>query len=118
MLFGNTLHEFVTVPLISLGYGKDLDPGRLSRYSDSLRAGRSRNLIPVGAKLSAPVQTGPEGHPASYKMVTGSFSGVKRSGRDADHPFSVEGKERVELYLYSPLGLRGMSQGELQWRGI
>jgi hypothetical protein len=25
-------------------------------------------------------------HPASYTMDTGSFPGVKRTGRDADHP--------------------------------
>jgi len=32
--------------------------------------------IPVGARFSAPVQTGPEAHPASCKMGTGSFSGA------------------------------------------
>ena len=32
----------------------------------------------------------------------GSFAGVKRSGRDVDHPSqsSAEFKERVELYLF------------------
>ena len=36
-------------------------------------------------------------------MGTGSFPGIKRPGRDVDHPppSSVEVKERVELYLYS-----------------
>ena len=52
----------------------------LSRYSDSLRAGRSGDRIPVGARFSAPVQTGPGAHPASCKMGTGSFPGVKRPG--------------------------------------
>jgi len=38
-------------------------------------------------------------------MGTGSIPGVKWPGRDADHPLpsSTEIKERVELYLYSPL---------------
>jgi len=38
-------------------------------------------------------------------MGVGSFPGLKRPGRDVDHPppSSAEVKERVELYLYSPL---------------
>jgi len=38
-------------------------------------------------------------------MGTGSFSGVKRPGSGVDHPppYSVEVKEKVELYIYSPL---------------
>jgi hypothetical protein len=34
----------------------------------------------------APVQTGPGAHPASYTIGTESFPGVKRPGRDVDHP--------------------------------
>ena len=68
---------------------------------DSLRAGRSGDRIPVGARFSAPVQTDPEAHPASYTMGTGSFPAVKRPGRGVDHPprSCAEVKERVELYL-------------------
>ena len=75
-----------------------------SRYSDCLRAGRSGDRIPVGARFSAPVQTGPEAHPVSCTMGTGSFPGVKRPGCDADPspPFSAEVKNRVELYLHFP----------------
>jgi hypothetical protein len=63
-----------------------------------------------GTRFSAPNQTGPEAHPTSYTMGTGSFSGINRPGRGADHapPCSAEVKERVELYLYPPLGLRGL----------
>jgi hypothetical protein len=32
------------------------------------------------------VQTDPGTHPASCTVGTGSFPGVKRPGRDADHP--------------------------------
>jgi len=42
-----------------------------------LRAGRFGNRIPVGARFSAPVQTGPGTHPASCRMGTWSFPGVK-----------------------------------------
>jgi hypothetical protein len=61
-------------------------PGKLSQYSDWLRAGRSGDRIPVGARFFAHVQTGPGAHPASCTMVTGSFPGVKRPDRGADHP--------------------------------
>ena len=39
-------------------------------------------------------------------FTPGSFQGVKWPGRGDDHPHpsSVEVKERVELYLYSPSG--------------
>jgi hypothetical protein len=43
--------------------------------------------------------------------VPGALSlGVKRSGRETDHssPSSAEVKECVELYLHSPIRLRGV----------
>ena len=75
-------------------------------YSDSLRAVRSGDRIPVGARFSSPVQTGPGVHPASYTMGTGSFPGVKRPRRGFDHPppSSAEVEGRVELYTCSPSG--------------
>jgi hypothetical protein len=73
------------------------DPGELSRYIDLLWAGRSGDRIPVGAKISSPVQTGPGAHPTSYTMGTGSFPRAKWPGRGVDHPpaSSAEVKERV-----------------------
>jgi hypothetical protein len=44
-------------------------------YSDLLRAGQSRDRIPMGARFSAPIQIGPGALPASYTMGTGSFLG-------------------------------------------
>ena len=84
----------------------DHGSGWLSRYSDSLWAGRSGDRIPVGARLSTFIQTGPEAHPASYTMGTGSFTGVKWAGRGIGHPppSSTNVEERVELYLYSSFG--------------
>jgi hypothetical protein len=39
-----------------------------------------------GRDFFAHVQTDPGAHPASCTMGTGSFPGVKRLGRGADHP--------------------------------
>jgi len=64
----------------------------------------------MGARFSAPVQTGPGAHQASCKMGTGSFPGVK-SDRDVTlitHPFYFFGQERVELYLYFLYGPQGL----------
>jgi hypothetical protein len=71
-----------------------------------LQAGRSADRIPVGARFSAPVQTGPGVHPTSYKMGTGSFPGVKRPGGGVDDPLpsSAEVTGRVQLYIYSSSG--------------
>ena len=79
--------------------------GVAQSVQDSLRAGRSGDRIPVGARFSVPVQTDPVSHPTSYTMGTGSFPGIKRPGRGVDHPpsSSAEVKERVKLSLYSPL---------------
>jgi len=47
--------------------------------------------MPIGARFSAPVQTGPGAHPAYCTMGTGSFSGVK-NGRGVTltpHPLLV-----------------------------
>ena len=50
------------------------------------------------AKVSVPVQTGPEAHPASYTMGTGSCPVVEGLRGGVDHPpSSAKVKERVEL---------------------
>jgi len=60
----------------------------------------------VGARFSAPIQTSPGAHPASYTIGTGSFPGVKQLGHGIDQPCpsSTKVQERVELYLYSSSG--------------
>jgi hypothetical protein len=51
-----------------------------TREHFQIRAGRSGNRIPVGAKFSAPLHTGPGAYPASYKCVPGLFPGGKAVG--------------------------------------
>jgi hypothetical protein len=76
-----------------------------SRSSDWLKAGRSRDRIPVRARFSTPVQTGPEAHPASCIMGTGSFLGVK-SGRGVTltpHPLLVPWSRKGRAIPLLPL---------------
>ena len=89
--------------------------GQLSRYSHSLRAGRSGYRIPVGARFSAPVQTGPGVYPVSYTMGTSSLPGVKRPGRGVDHPpHPAPRLKKEQSYTITPrMSLRGLFQGEL-----
>ena len=82
----------------------------LSRYSDSLLAGRSLDRIPVKARFSAPVQTGTGTHLASYSMGTGTFPGLKRAGPGVDHPphLALRLKKEKSYTSTPPLGLRGL----------
>ena len=85
----------VTEPLSLCG------PRQLSRYSDSLRAARSGNRIPVGAGFSAPAQSGSEAHPAPYNMATSSSPGVRRPGRGSCTPhLGLRCMFYVELSLF------------------
>jgi hypothetical protein len=57
--------------------------------------------IPVGARFSAPIQTGSEAHPASCTMGTGSFPGASRPGRGADHPPQSSAKVHRKEWSYT-----------------
>ena len=64
---------------------------KVRSLSDWLRAGRSGDQISVGARFSAPVQTGPGNNTASCAVGIGSFPGVK-SGQGVTltcHPLLV-----------------------------
>ena len=79
--------------------------GQRSRYSDWLRAGRSGNRIPLGARFSAPVQTGPAVYPASCTIGTGFFPGVKscRGVTLTPHPLLVPFVMKEQSYTSTPL---------------
>ena len=94
--------------------------GQLSRYSDQLRAGRSGDRIPVGARFSAPVQTGPGAHPASCTMGTGSFPGVK-SGRGVTltpYPLLVPLVMKEQSYTSTPpMGCTACTEPQCLYKG-
>jgi len=75
-----------------------------------LWAGRSGDQILVRANIFATVQSSCGAHLASSTMGAGSFSQGSGQGM-ADHPppSNAQVKERVELYLFSPLGLENPS---------
>ena len=76
-----------------------------SRYSDLLRDVRSGDRIPVGARFSAPVQTGHGAHPASCAMGTGYFPGVKsdRGLTLIPHPLLVPWSRKCRVIPLFPL---------------
>ena len=69
-----------------------------SRYSNSLRAGRSRDRIPVGDEVFC-------NRPASYTMGVGSFPVVKRRKRDLNHPPHLSPRSKKEYNYTSTLNL-------------
>ena len=50
------------------------------------------------------MQTGPEANPATFTVSTGSFPGVRRRRRGADHPplSTAEDANGLQLYLRLP----------------
>jgi hypothetical protein len=74
-------------------------PGQLSRYSESLRAGRSGDRIPVGGRDFP--------YPSRHALgpTQPLIQWVKRPVRGVDHtpPSSAKLKERVELKRLFPL---------------
>ena len=100
---------------VSLHVGAGQRLTTLKVYSDSLRAGRSGDRIPVGGRdfphLSRPALGA---HPASYTMVTGSFPEVKRPVPGVHHPPHRAPRLKKEYrYIYTPpMGLRGLFCGD------
>ena len=74
----------------------------------------------MGTIFSTPVQTGPGAHTASCTMGNGSFPWVK-NGRGVTltpHPTSsAVGHERIELYLYSPMGRTACTEPQCLYKG-
>jgi hypothetical protein len=88
---------------------------RHSRYSYSLRTGRSRDRIPVGGENFRTCPDRPWAHPASCTMGTGSFPGLN-SGRGvtlAPHPlllpWSWNGRAIPLLHLLAVRPVQSLS---------
>jgi hypothetical protein len=63
---------------------------------------QSGDRFPVGVQFFAHVQTAPGAHQSSCTMGTGSFPGVKRPRRGADHPPSSSA-EVTKVYSYTSI---------------
>jgi len=57
----------------------------------------SRDPVVVGERSPASVQSGPGAHPATYKMGTFCFLGIKRPVHVLDHPSCAKVEKGVEL---------------------
>jgi hypothetical protein len=91
-------------------------PGELSRYSDSLRAGRSGDRIPVKGKIfcTRPRESwGPPSH--LYNGYRVSFPVVNLPGRGVDpHSHILPRLQKEQSYASAPsLDLHGLLQGRL-----
>ena len=85
-----------------------------------LRIGRSGDRIPTGARFSAPVETGPGGHPASCTMGTVSFPGDKElPGRDADPspPSSAVVMKEQSYTSTPPMGRTACTKPQCLYKG-
>jgi hypothetical protein len=98
--------------LINLGQGRDSSVGIATGYGLDGPGIQSR----WGERFFEPVQTGPEAHPNFCAMCTGSFPGVKRPERGADHPTLLSSRLRKSraksLPLSGPSGLLPYKSGE------
>jgi hypothetical protein len=82
------IHSNIILPSISRSWGSIRFPSGAGNFSLHPRVRNCSGARPASCPVGA----------------RGSFPGVKRPGREADHlpPSSAEVKERVELYLHSP----------------
>ena len=92
--------NYESVPDVGCG------PRELSWYSDSLRAGRSGDRIPVGGEIFRTRSDRPWGPPSLLYGGYRVFPGGKAAGawRWPPTPSSAEVKERVGLYRYYTFG--------------
>jgi hypothetical protein len=112
---GGRLQKLQSERLIHISnFGKNLISICYIQISHCLRAARSGDRIPVWARFFAHFQTGLGDHPASCTKGTGSFPGVKRSGRGADHPPASNAEVKKEKsYTPNPLWAFGSITGYL-----
>jgi hypothetical protein len=69
---------------------------------------RASNAPRCGARLSVPVQTGAEAHPASCKCVLGLFPGGKAAGAWLAFVACVQHSTKCVLNVMISINLRGM----------
>ena len=109
--FGSALSSFLqratlTVYRIYLLLEGQRRPGYLSRYSDSLRAGRSGDRIPVGGEIFRTRPDRPWGPPSliydGYRVFPGIKAAVALFWPPTTSKAKVEG--RVDLYICSSSG--------------
>ena len=102
---------------IVYGQSSVYGPGSVVGIVTGYRLGWSGDRIPVGARFSAPIKTGPGAHPASCTMGTRSSPGVKSGQGMTLSPSSAVVKKEQSYTSTPPMGRTASTEPQCLCKG-